>query len=163
MTILLSLLLAAPALATPPQEAAAGPLAEALGKAFTPRHRRELDHTLTLALPAQAARGEVVTFEVTGLEPGARPVLVVSRGGPGEGPCFKAIGGCLDLLPSDVDYTLDRRLPEADASGRSAWTGPVPDDARDGAYVWQAVLPRGKQPALASPPVEIEILPRVTP
>ncbi len=135
-------------------------LMTAAAAAAPPEKPADLPQTLTLSMPPSAAHGAEITLEVTGLPPGSVPALVVSRGGPGEGDCFKRLGGCLDILPSDVDYTLDRRLPAADEHGRSAWTGPVPDDARVGLYVWQAVLFGTGGPAPVSPPVEIEVLPR---
>ncbi len=144
-----------------PQAATAAPQMEAvLGEVTALRRHQDLPQTLTLTMPASAARGDEITLEVIGLSPGAVPSLVVSRGGPGEGECFKRLGGCLDIVPSDVDYTLDRRLPPADENGRSAWTGPVPEDARVGLYVWQAVLLGADRPAPVSPPVEIEVLAR---
>lgn len=130
-----------------------------LGPSVKARRHVALPEALTLAVPPEVTRGEPVTFEVTGLEPGARPVLVVTRAGAGEGACYKALRGCLDVVPSDLDHAVDERLPQADDAGRAAVTFPVPMDARDGSYTWQAVVVRGKRPAAVSPPVEMVVRP----
>lgn len=146
--------------AAPPLAPSLSDPSAVLGPALRARRHVALPEALTLVVPAEVTRGEPVTFEVTGLEPGARPVLVVTRAGAGEGACYRVLRGCLDVVPSDVDHAVDERLPAADATGRAAVTFPVPEDARDGSYTWQAVVLRGARQAAVSPPVEIVVRPR---
>ena len=83
--------------------------------------------------------GSTATLAATGLAPGEPAHFVASLAGVGDGPCFRRLGFCLDLL---LPLIFLPTIPAND-SGSDAMSGTVPPDASGVTIHLQAFALRG--------------------